>query len=95
MKSNTRETTRSKGVDVDRSRMHRSRVAAVVGVTAVILTGSFAGCSSTVVDKLAAARRGDPGGHGREGSSSHGAGHELVTIEARTLQRDEQVAVGH
>lgn len=59
-----RATARSKRMWFDRPRT-RASVAALAGATTVILAGAvllgvLASCSSTVVDKLEAAKRGDP-----------------------------------
>ena len=86
MKLNTRETTRSIGVEVDRPRMRRTTIAALAGVTAVILAGSLTGCGSTVVDKLQAAQRGDPEGM-REAITE--IGQKLYAMERDGIPYDE------
>ncbi len=86
MNLNTRETTRSIGVEVDRPRMRRTTIAALAGVTAVILAGSLPGCGSTVVDKLQAAQRGDPEGM-REAITE--IGQKLYAMERDGIPYDE------
>lgn len=66
MESNTRRSERSNEVAVDLRRTRRAGLGAAPAATTITLAGILlviavlAGCSSTVVDKLEAARRGDP-----------------------------------